>query len=89
MFDLNKENKRRQDQEAISFISSVINFNKNMRTRTIFSSTDLTSGLTTETVTEYSYQYNEAGYPTTASISTSTAGAATTTSTTTLEYSCY
>ncbi len=88
-FDLNKENKRRQDQEAIGFLSTVINFNKNMRTRTAFSSTDVASGTTTESVTEYSYEYNEAGYPSTATVTSAAAGAAPTVSTTTFEYSCY
>ena len=61
-FDLNRENKRRKEQEKIAFLSSYVRHNKNMYQRWI--STNTTDSTTTETVSEYTFQYNEQGYPT-------------------------
>lgn len=87
-FDLDQENKRRQEQEKVAFLYTDVAYNKNMRERTVFSSTDLASGTTTETITKYDYAYNEAGYPTDATVTTTTGTATPTVSTTTIEYSC-
>ncbi|AHM62687.1 hypothetical protein D770_22200 [Flammeovirgaceae bacterium 311] len=87
-YDLQRDNLRREALENISFLTNVIAHNKNMRKRTVAASTDLASNITTETVTDYEYEYNEAGYPTKVTV-TNTMGTATpAVSVTNFSYSC-
>lgn len=60
-FDLDQENKRRKEQEKLSFFSLAVAYNKNMYRRS--TTTNTTGFTTTETVNEYNYELDEKGYP--------------------------
>lgn len=87
-FDLSQENKSRKEQEKTAFLSNSVAHNRNMLRRSTSSVTTLTTGVTTQTVSDYSFEYNEAGYPERHTRTTTTGTATPTVVTTTYEYSC-
>jgi len=68
-FDLDRENKRRRQQRKISFLSLAVAHNKNMFRR-ITTTSATTGAATTVAVSNYTYEYDEYGYPTSAIRST-------------------
>ncbi|CAN5920992.1 hypothetical protein BH24BAC1_BH24BAC1_20400 [soil metagenome] len=60
-FDLNQANMRRKDQEKTAFLSPSVAFNRNMLKRV--TNTTTTGTTTATTVSDYTYEYNEQGYP--------------------------
>lgn len=62
-YDLEKENKRRTEQENTAFLSYIVAHNKNMRESIETTYTPLSTGAIIETNSEYNWTYNEAGYP--------------------------
>ncbi|GHA65489.1 hypothetical protein [Pontibacter akesuensis] len=62
-FDLDQHNKRRKEQEKYAFMSLAVAHNENMLRHV--SSTTTTGATTVQSETEYSYTYNDEGYPTT------------------------
>lgn len=87
-FDMELENKRRQEQEKLAFFYASVGFNKNMYKRVTTTSTDLATNNTTETRTDYSYQLNENGYPVELTRTITTGTGTPSTATTYFEYSC-
>lgn len=60
-FDLDQENKRQKEQEKLAFLPFEVLHNKNVLTKR--STTNTTGTATTQTVSEYSYEFDEKGYP--------------------------
>jgi hypothetical protein len=87
VFDMERENKRRKEQEKISFLSSTVIYNKNMYARAVTTTTTATT--TTERITEYDFQYNEYGYPISAMVTNTTGSGAPTLTTTYFDYTCF
>ncbi len=87
-FDLDKENKQRKEQEQLAFLSNSVAHNKNMVKRLVNTSTNLITGATTETIHQYNYQYNDKGFPTQLTRTSTTGTAAPSVNTTNYEYTC-
>ncbi|GAB3525947.1 hypothetical protein GCM10027443_00620 [Pontibacter brevis] len=60
-FNLEQANKRRKEQEKLSFFSISVPYSRNMLQRAV--STTTSGGTTTRTVNEYNYELDENGYP--------------------------
>lgn len=87
-YDLERANLRREALENVAFLSNVLAHNKNMRKRTVTTFTDLATEVTTETVTEYAYEYDAAGYPTKVTVTNTTGTGTAAVSTTNFSYTC-
>jgi hypothetical protein len=85
-FNLDQENKRRKEQKKIAFLSLAVAYNQNMITRV---RTVTTSGSTeTRTESTYNYAYNEEGYPSSLTRTTTVNSDASSTSITSFLYDC-
>lgn len=60
-FDPGQENRRQEEQEKLAFLTTGVEYNKNMYSQSVTTATTDTSY--SETVSLYSYQFNEDGYP--------------------------
>ncbi|TXK50274.1 hypothetical protein FVR03_05120 [Pontibacter qinzhouensis] len=87
-FDLNRQNKRRKEQEKIAFMSLTVAHNRNMYRRQTTTTTDIASGRVTETVSDFLYEYNSQGYPLQLTRTSTTNAAAPVTNTTSFYYDC-
>lgn len=87
-FDLARENKLRKEQEKLAFLFNAVAHNRNMSRRSTSTVTTLATGVTTQTISNNSYEYNEDGYPERLTRTNTTGTAAPVVTTTEFEYSC-